>query len=262
MIDYHVHTSLCGHAHGDVEEYIQAAIDAGLSEIGFTDHAPLPAGLREGITMEPGEMKTYLGMIAAAKENFRDRIKVKLGLEVDFPLFDSFDHRSLDDPRMDYLIGSCHFLDDWPFDHPDHVEKFSTRDINRVYEDYYDIMRSLVSSGLFQVTGHFDLVKKFGHRATVDFSGTIEEIASLMAANNVAAEINTAGFRKPVKEIYPSEEIISIFFNKNVPVTLGSDAHSPVEISHMFGEAIEIIKKAGYRKISGFEKKQRYDIPL
>ena len=207
-------------------------------------------------------MKTYLGMISEEKKDYNDRIKVKLGLEVDFPLFDSFDHGYMDHPEMDYLIGSCHFLDDWPFDHPDHVEEFSRRDINRVYEQYYDIMRSLVSSGRFQVVGHFDLVKKFGHRATRDFTGTIEEIASIMGANNVAAEINTAGFRKPVKEIYPSEEIISIFFNKNVPVTLGSDAHSPVEISHMFCEALEIIKKAGYRKLSGFEKKQRYDIPL
>jgi histidinol phosphatase-like PHP family hydrolase len=41
MIDYHVHTYLCDHASGTPGDYIEKALEAGLFEIGFSDHAPL-----------------------------------------------------------------------------------------------------------------------------------------------------------------------------------------------------------------------------
>ena len=262
MLDYHIHTRLCGHASGEIEDYVDAAIRAGLSEIGFSDHAPLPEKHRSGITMSPHETEIYLERLHKVRQVYSDRIDVKIGFEVDFPLCDSFDPAYLDDPRLDYLIGSCHFIDDWPFDHPDNVDEFSKRDINRVYEHYFSIMRDMARSGLFQVAGHFDLVKKFGHRATRDFSSTIKDIAQIMARNDLAAEINTAGLRKPVGEIYPSQNIIDIFFQQNVPVTLGSDSHSPDEVGYMFNETLQILRKAGYRNISGFKKKKRYTIAI
>ena len=40
--DYHIHTTLCHHAVGDPIEYVQAAQRAGLTEIGFADHNPMP----------------------------------------------------------------------------------------------------------------------------------------------------------------------------------------------------------------------------
>ncbi|MFW5770963.1 MAG: histidinol-phosphatase HisJ family protein [Spirochaetota bacterium] len=262
MLDYHVHTRLCGHASGEVEDYIDAAINAGLVEIGFSDHAPLPEKHRSGITMSPHETETYLERLYKMRQVYSDRIEVKIGFEVDFPLCDSFDPAYFDDPRMDYLVGSCHFIDDWPFDHPDHIDEFSRRDINQVYERYYSIMGEMVRSGLFQVAGHFDLVKKFGHRSTRDFSIIIEDIARIMVKNDMAAEINTAGLRKPVGEIYPSENILRMFFDQNVPVTLGSDAHSPGEVAYMFKEALQTLRNAGYRYISGFTGKKRYNIPI
>ena len=55
LVDYHNHTRLCGHAVGEVSEYIEAAIAADLAEIGFSDHAPLPDEYQEGITMKLSE---------------------------------------------------------------------------------------------------------------------------------------------------------------------------------------------------------------
>jgi histidinol-phosphatase (PHP family) len=261
-VDYHIHTGLCGHARGLPGEYIETAIKMGLSEIGFSDHAPLPPEMRDGITMREDQAEYYIGMIEGKRDEYDGRIQVRLGFEVDYPLFDSFDRRYLSDARLDYLTGSCHFLDGWAFDHPDHIDGYSGRDIDKIYSDYYDIIGSMASSGLFNIIAHFDLVKKFGYRSRRDFTGTVEGIAGIIAAGNTAVEISTSGMRKPVGEIYPSDEIIGIFFRMNVPVTLGSDSHSPGEVASGFPHALEKIKSAGYRKISGFSKRIRYDIAL
>ena len=263
LLDYHIHTFLCGHATGQPAEYVQSAIECGLDEIGFSDHAPLPAGLREGITMVPGEMEGYLSMIDAVKKEFAGRIAVKTGLEVDYPLHDTFRRSYFSDERIDYFIGSCHFIDGWAFDHPDYISGFDERDIDDVYRDYYRLILDLVRTGTFNIIGHFDLVKKFGHRPGRKFNREIETIARSIAANdNCAVEISTAGLRKPVGEIYPSEDIVGIFFENNVPLTLGSDAHEPREVGHQFQKAVEMLKKAGYRKISGFAGRKRYDVPI
>ena len=40
-IDYHTHHYRCGHAQGNIEDYIKAALNKGLTEIGISDHAPI-----------------------------------------------------------------------------------------------------------------------------------------------------------------------------------------------------------------------------
>jgi histidinol-phosphatase (PHP family) len=262
MIDYHTHTELCGHATGTVQEYIESAIAKGLREIGFSDHAPMPEKLRSGISMSPGEVESYIGAIESARDRYDGRIAVRVGMEVDYPLMDSFDRRYCTDPRIDYLIGSCHFIDGWPFDHPDYIDGYKKRHIDDIYRKYFEILRSMAGSGLFNIVGHFDIVKKFGFRSGREFRHIIEDIAMALAANDVAVEINTAGLGHPAGELYPSEEIIAILFRHNVPLTLGSDAHAPERVGNLFPRALEAVTRAGYRKLSGFKKRTRYDIPI
>lgn len=261
-VNYHNHTSYCGHADGTIDEYIEAAIALGIKEMGFSDHAPLPEKLRPGITMHPGETEPYIEEILSAQERFSGRINIRLGFEVDYPLFGTFDEKYFTDSRIDYLIGSCHFLEDWPFDHSDYIDEFDRRDINAVYSHYFDILKGLASSGLFDIVGHFDLVKKFGHRPEKNIAENVRNTARVMSRNQIAVEINTSGLIKPVGEIYPSYDIIKILFEENVPVTMGSDSHSPAEVGQGFKEASVMLKKAGYTKVSGFSKRKRYDLPL
>jgi histidinol-phosphatase (PHP family) len=262
LADYHTHTSLCGHAEGSPDDFIRAAARAGLSEIGFSDHAPLPEGLREGITMRPDQTEEYLSIIESARERHASSIAVKTALEVDFPFHPSFDRRYLTDRRIDYLIGSCHFIDGWGFDNPENLHGFDDRDIDRVYSDYFTILEQLAASGAFNIIGHFDLVKKFGHRPRSDFGASVRRIARECAARNVAVEINTSGLRKPVREMYPAAEILTILFDENVPLALGSDAHNADEVAYGFDLAVDAARAAGYRRISGFSGRRRYDIPL
>lgn len=262
LVDYHTHTYLCGHATGSPDEYIKSAISKNLSEIGFSDHAPLPDELRNGISMHKDETEFYIGLIEQKREFYKNEIKVKIGFEVDYPFFNTFNNKYFTDPRLDYLIGSCHFIGNWSFDNPSEIEEWSRRDIDKVYSDYYKLLEGLIGAAAFNILGHFDLVKKFGHRSKKKFNTVITKIAKACSKNNLTVELNTAGLRKPVNEIYPSDEIIAIMFRENVPVTLGSDAHTPEEIAYEYDTALKKLKKNGYKKISGFSKKNRYDIQI
>lgn len=262
MIDYHVHTQLCGHASGSAEEYIESALEKGLAEIGISEHAPMPDEIRAGLTMPAGEVESYIKSVLELRKKYASRIGVKLGFEVDYPPFASFDKKYFSDPRIDYLIGSCHFIDGWGFDHPLFVDGYRERDIDDIYESYFRIILALAGSGLYDVVGHFDIVKKFGHRARKDFLPAVEKIAHTLARRGVAVEINTGGLRHTVSEMYPSDDIIAVLFNCGVPVTLGSDAHAPENMGYSFPQAVEKLKKAGYRKISGFSKRKRYNVPI
>jgi histidinol-phosphatase (PHP family) len=262
MVDYHTHTELCGHATGTVQEYIESAIAKGIREIGFSDHAPIPEEIRSGLTMSVTEVESYIGAIEGARDRYDGRIAVRVGMEVDYPLMESFDRRYCADPRIDYLIGSCHFIDGWPFDHPDYIDGYNSRDIDDIYGKYFGTLRSLAGAGLFNIVGHFDIVKKFGFRPGRDFRHVIDGIAAVLAANDVAVEVNTAGMKHPAGEMYPSDVIIAVLYEHNVPLTLGSDAHAPDRVGGFFPRALETITRAGYRKISGFKKRRRYDIPI
>ena len=262
MVNYHNHTALCGHASGTLDEYITSAIRQGVKEFGFSDHAPVPEHLREGISMEPYEAEIYIAEVVKKKSEYAGRIDVKLGFEVDFPLFKTFDETYLHDPRIDYIMGSIHYMDGWGFDNPDNIAVYNERDIDSIYLDYYSILASLAVSRMFDIIAHFDLVKKFGHRPASDMSGIIESIAKTLSGTETAVEINTAGLLKPVAEIYPSDDIIDILFRNNVAVTLGSDSHSPEDVCYGYPLAVEKLKKAGYRKVSGFTGRKRHELDL
>jgi histidinol-phosphatase (PHP family) len=271
---------MCGHAQGTPEEYILTAIKKGISEFGFSDHAPLPEDLREGITMAPHETETYINMIAELTKKYDSQITIRTGFEVDFPLYDSFDLKYLKDERIDFIIGACHFISqynmdivtgmstsklsetEWAFDNPYSISEFDKHNIDNLYHVYYTIIYEAVNSQIFNIIAHFDLMKKFGYRPKKDFKPIIQKIAQNMSKYDIAAEINTSGLLKPVKEIYPSQDIIGIFFDNNVPITLGSDSHDPETVGYAFDKAVSIIKKIGYTKISGFVKRKRYDVNL
>ncbi len=262
MVNYHNHTALCGHSRGEMSEYGEKAIEKGIGEFGFSDHAAMPDDIRQGVSMGSSEMEGYVESVMKCREDFAGRIDIKVGFEVDFPPFNTFDIAYFTDPRIDFIIGSCHFLGDWPFDHPDYIERFDEKDINEIYRDYYSLIEIMVESRNYDIIGHFDLLKKFGHYPTDNMDKVIIRICKKMAAFGIVAEINTAGLQKPVGEIYPGDHIIDLFFQENVPVTLGSDSHSPDDVGYGYSTAIAKLKSAGYRKVSGFEKRVRHEVFL
>ena len=259
LADYHTHNYLCKHADGTLEEYVRHAVSIGLDEIGLSDHTPMPDNWDIEVRMTEAQFHAeYVPSVLALRDKYRGKIDVKFGLEGDFmPGSEQWvkDFNAKSD--LDYVIGSVHYLDDWGFDNPLFVAKYDEKDVNDIYGLYYQRIAQSASSGLFDIIGHCDLVKKFGHRPTKEMEEVLRETFKVVKQHDIAVEINTSGLRKPVKEMYPSEKILSILSEYHIPLTLGSDAHTPADVGRDFDLAKEFIMKYGRGKISVFNKRQR-----
>lgn len=257
IVDYHMHTSLCGHATGQPAEYVQQALKAGLEEIGFSDHAPFLPRKAPGITMDREQLPEYYRMIEDVRREYEGRLRVKVGIEADFiPGYEEKTKAILDEYSYDYVIGSVHYIQNWGFDNPEENQKWKEQDVNAVYRDYYALLRRSAQSGLFDIMGHVDLVKKFGHRPAEDLRDEIEETSRVFKETGMAIEINTAGLRKPVKEIYPALDILKIYAAAGVALTFGSDAHAPHDVGCDFDKALELARAAGYTEYVLFKKRK------
>ena len=77
-----------------------------------------------------------------------------------------------------------------------------------------------------------------------------------------AIELNTAGLRKDCQEIYPAPHLLKLAFEKNVPITFGSDAHDPAEVGHAFAEAVTLAKQTGYTKTLRFRQRRAETVAI
>ncbi len=257
-VDYHMHTPLCGHAEGQPYEYVEQALKVGLSEVGFSDHAPLVTGPDKRYTMNHDELPVYHRMMDEVKKNY-PKFTIKVGLEADYvPGFEKKTKEFLDAYPYDFAIGSIHFINAWAFDDPDPAQnvKWKDKNINQVYRDYYDLLRQSAESRLFDIMGHVDLVKKFGHRPTEDISDEIRRTAEVFKKTGVTVEINTSGLRKPVAEIYPSLSVLKIYQQAGVPITFSSDSHDPKDVGRDYDKARDLALAAGYKEYRVFKARK------
>lgn len=265
MIDYHLHTARCCHATGTVEEYLAEAEIRGLKEIGFADHFPL--GLlgytpRSQVTMHPEELEDYISDIHSLR-NKSKFLTVKLGIEVDFlPGTEDKLSALLEQYAFDYVIGSIHFMEDWDFTHPVYAQSYKERDIDKLYGEYFELVEDLCCSGLFDIIGHIDVIKKFGYRPSGNLDALWREIACLLNETDVCLELNTAGRDAPIGGFYPDRRLLEICCQEGVAVTLGSDAHAPQQVGRYFAEAVDMLKNAGYKELTSFNGRVRENIPL
>lgn len=252
-----MHTPLCGHAVGEPQAYAEQALKVGLEEIGFSDHAPLVTGPDSRYTMRYEEQPMYHTMIEKLQKQYAGKLSIKLGIEADYvPGFEEKSRELLKKYDYDYVIGSIHFIDAWAFDDPDQKTRWKDKDIDTVYRDYYRLLRKSAQSGLFDIMGHVDLVKKFGHRASDAINNEVEETAKVFKETGVTVEINSSGLRKPVHEIYPSLSVLCTYRKAGVPITFSSDAHDPRDVGRDYDKSLALAKEAGYTEYNVFEKRK------
>jgi histidinol-phosphatase (PHP family) len=264
IVDYHTHTSRCKHATGDAGDYVEQALALGLDEIGCSEHIPMPGGFDSKHRMSLEEYQTiYAPRVTELRDRYRGRITVRRGIEADFFRgTEEWVRGFIRENDFDYIIGSVHFLGTWGFDDVVFVHQYVDRDIDTVYEQYFDAVRQSARSGLFDIIAHCDLVKKFGHRPKRDIGDIVRETMRVIRDNGLCIEINTSGLRKPVREMYPSESILAVAHEAGVPLTLGSDAHAPGDVAADFDRAVGLIERYGNGRICVFERRQRREVKV
>lgn len=252
MIDYHLHVV----AHGDrpmtvenILSYCEVARERGILQMGITEHDRYLDDIDLAAFQEARELSLDVGL--------------RLGIEIDF-VPGQEERMDLDSTALpyDYIIGSVHRVGGEEVDHPDHREIYEKWDTYDLYEAYYANVREAALSGRFDVLGHPDLIKIFRQFPARDITDMLEETADAVAASGIVVDVNAAGLRKPVGEIYPSRNLLEMFHRRGVPIILSSDAHAPGEVGAGYEKSIPLVRDVGYREVVTFENRERETLAL
>ena len=256
--DYHMH-SIYSDGRSVPEDYIYPAITAGLSEIGFSEHLSL-FNDSEGLNLNPANIPTYISHLQGLQKNTKG-IKIKIGLEVDFFEGKEEEIKSYLNPLpLDYIIGSVHYLGEKTVDVG--PEFYEGKSINRLFEAYFDSVVTAVSSGLFDIIGHCDLIRIYGYKPSCDLEPLYRKLARTLKIHDVAFEVNTNGRNRPLADFYPDRQFLHVFRDENVPVCVNSDAHMPSRVGQYFDEAYELLRYIGFTEMAVFDKRVRRMVPF
>jgi histidinol-phosphatase (PHP family) len=263
MIDLHTHHRRCGHAVGDLVDYVRAAVDLGLDALGLSDHAPLLVGTadepRPGMHMPRSAFAPYLEE-AVALQRREQRLEVLVGVEADYVAGTEGAYATLlADPRLDYVLGSVHYFDGLHVYDP--ARWRGVGDVDAVHLSYHRHVRAAAATGLFDVMAHIDAIKGLGQRASRAIDDAWDETVRVLADTGVAVEINTSGYRK-CGEPFPSWNVVERLHAAGVPLTYGSDAHRPNEVHHAWGSVQAGLRAIGVTELAVVRGRRRTMVPL
>jgi len=252
MVDYHMH-SVLSDGKNTYEEMVLAALAKGLDEIGFTDHVCIRP-VNWAIRLE--DIPVMTGQILDLKLKYEDQIRIRFGIEMDYiPGREEELSELIRRIPVDYVIGSIHFIGDWNFDtDQSFYGKWSN---DKLYEKYFTLVQQAAASGLFDVIGHLDLIKKFRIYPETNQDKLFEDTIAIIKENHLVVELNTGGFDRECAEFFPEPKLLEMCFRQQVPVTLSSDAHRTEQVARHYESAVALLKQIGYSEIIGFSKRNR-----
>src|SRR5882724_2730712 len=144
--DYHMHTPLCHHATGQPTEYAARAVALGFTEIGFSDHSPMPTDGFDEWRMEFSRLEDYVAGVQQAQKD-HPQLTIKLALEVDFmPGQEPWIRKLATRHPWDYFIGSVHYVGSWDIDNPRKLSEWKKHDPYEVWSMYFDLLTQAAES--------------------------------------------------------------------------------------------------------------------
>jgi len=267
--DCHMHTPLCGHAAGLPVDYVEAAAARGYSLITFTCHIPMrgEAFAQQGIRMRAAELPRYRELVAAAGERGRQLgVEVLCGIEAeispDAAAMADMDALLAREP-FDFVLGSLHAnLQDfraWL------ARQGCDSDADRI-RAYFECLAEAAGSGRYDSLSHPDVIRLYGTlRERFDplaHEPVITRCLDAVAQAGVCMEINTSGLIKGDFEVHPDPVIMEWALARDIPFTIGSDAHAPDHVGQFFAEVLDLFTSMGLSRLHYFRKRQRVAVAL
>jgi histidinol-phosphatase (PHP family) len=274
LTDYHVHlrpdergaTAERYFTPGNADSYRTVAQERGIEELGVAEHVYRFAQALD-VWQHPLWRENAIDDLDAYCAFVREETDLRLGIEADFVAGREDRMATLLEARdWDYVVGSIHFLRDQAVDHPDFdVWSMRGHEPAKVWNDYFDLLGEVAASGMFDILAHPDLVKMWGAerpRPEGDLRRFYDRAMEGIAESGIAVELSTAGLRKPVGEMYPDRAFLEMVVDAGNPIALSSDAHTPEQLGHEYGRAVELLTDLGVKEIAVFERRQRRLEPL
>ncbi len=244
-VDSHIHTRFCGHADGEMEEYVQTAIQNKLRKIIFLEH------MEEGINSQ--EEKTWL-----TEEDFDNFfiegerlrlvyagvIEIGLGVECGFnPICAAALRTRLAGRCWDQVGISCHFLQIDNMAH--HLNMFSRKEHNlrlarqynsdNILSHYFSTLTEAVCSLPGTLLCHLDGALRWLPEISLNKTHykQIDILLQVVKNRGMALEVNTSGIDIR-REQFPNKRILTMASAYRIPLVLGSDAHKPEDTGRHF----------------------------
>lgn len=256
--DYHFHTEFSGDSQTPARSQVLAAIGLGMDSLCITDHHDYDVDSPIDFTLD---LDRYLPFMLDLKEEFKDRIDLRIGIELGLQvhLKDYFTGLLAKYP-FDYVIGSTHFIDRQDPAYPDFFEE---RDENEAYRLYFETTLDNVRNlDTFDAAGHIDYIVRYGPNKTKYYSykaygDLLDEILKTLIEHGKGIECNTAGFRKGIGMPNPSPDILRRYRELGGEIlTIGSDAHVPEDLGADFDRARELLLSCGYTYYTTFKARK------
>jgi histidinol-phosphatase (PHP family) len=247
--DYHSHNRRCGHAAGEIADYVEAAKLLGMTEFGVSDHSPTlykdGDDNAQGMTMAKSALPGYVAETVELKERYAGEVVVKLGLETDYVAGFEDEYRALLDAHpFDYAIGSVHWVNGV---HVFHRPRWEYEDAADTYRQYYGLQVAAARSGMFDILAHATAAEAFGPPLGDLADELYPPLVEAVREAGLVVEVNTAGFRKMGGEDpFPNRALLRLLADARVPLTFGSDSHRPDEVGYDQGRVEALVRDLGY----------------
>ncbi len=265
----HTHTTFCDGS-DTMEEMLNAAISLSFESLGFSVHSPLP--FKNEYALKSEKLPDYLKEVSRLKAKYQGKIDIVNGIELDR------DSVGVDVSAFDYAIGSVHQLHfsgvGYPVDYSAEVlldcarEEFDGSFL-LLAKHYYSLVNSFICERKPQIVGHFDLIEKFNERgALFDNESKAYQSAALEVVDGICDccsdiifEVNTgAMFRCKRSSPYPQRFVLSRLFEREIPITITSDAHCVKALDFAFDEVAALCRSVGFKSClvstsRGFEER-------
>lgn len=220
--NFHTHTYLCNHADGTIRDYVEAAIDYGMTDLGFSCHAPqiTPDGYYSGFRMKVHEMDTYADEILALRDEYRDRINIFIGYELEYyPRHFKDTLALLNSRECDYVILGQHFTEN----EYDGIYSGEATDDPAFINKYVDQVVEAMHLGVYTYVAHPDIVDFTGEASV--YRKAMERILRASLETDTPLEFNMLGLRDG--RWYPNKLFWEAAGEFKVQTVIGMDAHSP-----------------------------------
>jgi histidinol-phosphatase (PHP family) len=248
----------------NVDRYLEAAREAGIEELGVSEHVHRFTRALDLWQHEWWERNAKDDLAAYCE--FVRATPLRLGIEMDYlPGLEDRTASLLEEHPFDYVVGSVHFLGDRAVDHDGWDVWEGDGDPDAIWRRYFESVAQAARSGLFDILAHPDLVKVWGSarpEPRQDPRFHYEPLVQAVADTGVAVEVSTAGLRKPVGELYPAQALAEMLVDAGAAFSLSSDAHVPEHIGWEYGETVERMRGWGITEIAVFEARERRMEPL
>ena len=222
-----------------------------------------PAGRASGGACPSISCPVILKRSQSIADEVGDKLVIRYGIEVDYdPRTQEHLAEVLRSYPFDYVIGSVHFVDDFPVDEQKkRWDTLTENERNDIIRKYWDLITQMAQSGLFDIAAHLDLYKKFGALPTIDLSTEIAGALDAIAKSGMSTEINTAGWHMPdILEAYPSPAILGECHKRGIPLLITADAHKPANLTRSYDEARETGEEVGYTNVAAYSARLRSTI--